>query len=268
VLYYFTGGDDGATPQYGDVVFDAAGNMYGTTARGGGPDNTGTVFELRRSNGTWVESVLYRFSTATGATPGGIVFDRAGNIYGPLGSGSPYGFGAVYQLTPQGGSWTETILFTFTGDANGEYSFAGLIFDRSGNLYGTTVQGGSGTDGGTVYKLTHSGASWSLTTLTGIIGEGGGPRGPLTMDVAGNLYGTTYSDGALRFGSVFKLEPRPDGTWLFTDLHDFTNHEDGSYPVGGVTIDAQGNLYGTASFGGNRNYCAGSGCGVVWKIAP
>lgn len=270
VLYFFAGGDDGATPQHVDLVFDGDGNIYGTTALGGGPDNLGTVFELRHSSGTWVEGVLYRFSSETGATPpSGVVFDHNGNLYGTLGSGTPYGFGAVYTLTPQGGGWTGTTLFAFQGGADGAYPFGGLTFDSSGNLYGTTAAGGPGTDGGTVYKMSHSGVGWTLTTLTGIVGEGGGPTGgQLTMDAAGNLYGTTYSDGANRFGSVFKLAPQPDGTWLYTDLYDFTNHEDGSYPVGGVAIDSHGNLFGTASFGGDRNHCAGSGCGVVWMIVP
>ena len=272
MLYFFAGGDDGATPQYVDLVFDGDGNIYGTTALGGGPDNLGTVFELRHSSGTWVESVLYRFSSETGATPpSGVVFDHNGNLYGTLGSGTPYGFGAVYTLTPQGGGWTGTTLFAFQGGADGAYPFGGLTFDSSGNLYGTTAAGGPGTDGGTVYKMSQSGVGWTLTTLTGIVGEGGGPTGgQLTIDAAGNLYGTTTFGGTSRCngsgcGVVFKLDP----TGKETVLHDFTGGSDGAFPEVGLALDGAGNLYGAATSGGDLNcHAKYGGCGVIFKIIP
>jgi len=140
---------------------------------------------------------------------------------------------------------------------------AGLIFDQAGNLYGSASSGGSG-NGGTVFELMPSNGNWNFNLLYSLSGSGGSRNGPLrslTMDAAGNLYGTTYSDGAYGAGSVFKLKPS-NGAWTYTDLYDFTGGDDGANPYGGVTLDANGNLYGTTAFGG------ASDAGVVWEITP
>jgi uncharacterized repeat protein (TIGR03803 family) len=268
VLHAFTSGSDGETPYFGDLTFDTAGNLFGTTPLGG-IHNQGTLFKISRQNGSWTESVAYTFGGAPAQYPeSGIVFDSAGNIYGTAGGGFPYDDGLIYELQPLQGGWTERTLFTFTGGANGAGPGGALIFDRMGNLYGATVSGGPGTNGGTVYQLVHSGTGWTLTTLTGIFGGSGGPNGSLTMDAAGNLYGTTYSDGTHGYGSVFKVAPQHDGTWLLTDLYDFTGLDDGGSPIGSVAIDASGNLWGTASRGGDRTLCFHLGCGVIWRITP
>jgi uncharacterized repeat protein (TIGR03803 family) len=268
VLHAFTSGADGQTPYFGDLTFDAAGDLFGTTVEGG-IHNEGTLFELSHQNGSWSERVAYAFGNGFAQYPAsGIAFDRSGKIYGTASGGVPYDYGLVYELQPLQGSWSENILFTFTGGNNGAGPDSGLIADQSGNFYGTTASGGPGTNGGTVFQLIPSGAGWTLLTLTGIPGGSGGPIGSLTMDAAGNLYGTTYSDGAYGYGSVFKLAPQHDGSWILTDLHDFTEFNDGRWPIGGVAIDSSGNLWGTASRGGDRTRCSHLGCGVIWEITP
>jgi len=141
-----------------------------------------------------------------------------------------------------------------------------VVLDQAGNLYGATATGGSG-GGGTVYELSPSGGGWTFSLLYSFTGQGydPGPSDTLTLDAAGNLYGTTYGGGAFGYGAVFKLTHN-GGSWMFTDLHDFTSGSDGANPVGGVTFDANGNLYGTASQGAGG--ACPLGCGVVWKITP
>ena len=147
---------------------------------------------------------------------------------------------------------------------SGNDPWAGLIIDPSGNLYGTTTGGGSGS-GGTVFELTPANVGWTFKTLYSFSGNGGGPSDKLVMDAAGNLYGTTYIDGAYGYGTVFKLTPS-NGGWTYTSLHDFTGGSDGANPISSLVFDANGNLYGTASQGGTGN-CPG-GCGVVFEITP
>jgi uncharacterized repeat protein (TIGR03803 family) len=271
VLYRFMGAD-GQNPEGGPLIFDQAGNLYGTTSQGG-TYGLGTVFEMTPVNGTWAESILWNFgpSTQDGTNPrGGVVFDKTGNLYGttwdsfyekPEGTG-----GIVFQLTPSGSGWTENIIYRFTRGLDGGAVWAGLIFDQSGNLYGGTTWEGAG-GGGTVFEMTPSGGNWTFTTLYGLSGGTEcGVRGNLVMDQAGNLYGTTLCDGAYNFGSVFKLAPSGGG-WMFSLLHDFTGGNDGGYPYSNLIFDADGNLYGTASAGGTGSNCSG-GCGVVFKITP
>ena len=270
VLYRFMGAD-GQHPEGTALVFDQTGNIYGTTSQGG-TYGIGTVFELIPSSGSWTESVLWNFgpSTQDGANPrGGVVFDKTGNLYGttwdsfyqkPEGTG-----GIVFQLTPSVSGWTENIIYRFTRGLDGGAVWAGLIFDRSGNLYGGTTWEGAG-GGGTVFEMALSGDSWTFTTLYGLVGTGVecGVRGNLVMDQAGNLYGTTLCDGAYNLGSVFKLTPSSGG-WTYTSLHDFTGGSDGANPYSNLVFDADGNLYGTASAGGTGSNCNG-GCGVVFEI--
>jgi uncharacterized repeat protein (TIGR03803 family) len=160
--------------------------------------------------------------------------------------------------------WTENVLYIFGGFEGNRNPNSGLIFDSLGNLYGTTYVGGAGS-GGTVFELTPSGGKWIFAPVYNFTGPGG-PRSSLTMDAAGNLYGTTWADGAYGNGSVFKLTASSGG-WNYTSLHDFTGGSDGEAPPGGVVLDANGNLYGTTAYGG-ANGCGYSGCGVVWEITP
>jgi uncharacterized repeat protein (TIGR03803 family) len=271
VLYHFTGaGGDGASPGYGDLAFDAEGNIYGTTFNGGGDggncspyNNCGVVFKLTRLGGSWTESVLWSFSQSGngGCVPeSGVVLDSAGNLYGTTFFCGADGEGVVYQLTQSGSSWTETVLHTFEGSSDGGFPFGGLLMDQQGNLYGSTTEGPGGSNGGTVYELQPSGDSWTYRTLTALSGDGGPADAP-TMDAAGNLYFTSNADGTLGFGNVFKLTPS-GSTWVYTDLHDFNANDGGYYPSGSVALDAQGNLYGTTP------ETSASRWGEIWKLTP
>jgi len=273
VLYDFMAGSDGSGPTQGtNVIFDRMGNIYGTTVRGGAYGQ-GTVYKLTRSGGGWVESILHEFgANGDGAQPlHSVIFDTSGNLYGTTSYGGADNYGVVFQLVPSGSGWTENILASFSPNGSaGGIPYAGLTIDQSGDLYGATSTGGS-PGFGAVFELVPSGSNWTLKVLYSFLvgGSGGsyycGPYGNLVMDAAGNLYGTTYSDGAYEYGSIFKLTP-VSGQWTYTSLHDFCSSgwpcSDGALPSGDLTMDANGNFYGTATVGGTDTY------GVVWKITP
>jgi uncharacterized repeat protein (TIGR03803 family) len=257
VLYRFQGGSDGLSPQYGDLAFDSAGNVYGTTI-GGGLDSCdgstcGVVFKLTRSGSSWTESVLYPFTGGNdGGNPfSGVIFDGSGNLYGSAYEGGDLGLGTVYELSPAGSGWTQKTLTDFSEGVGSP--LAGLTFDSHGNLFGT------GFVGGTVYELQPSGGNWNFSQLEYFNGFDG-PFGSLTFDGAGNIYGTNATGGAFDQGFVFKLTPSGGG-WNFTDLYDFTDGNDGGFPISNVVLDSSGNLYGTAYFGTD-------GEGVIWQITP
>ena len=274
-IYRF-GGSDGANPVGADLIFDQAGSIYGTTYNGGAGScygGCGTVYKLTPSDGSWTESVLYSFAQGgDGQHPwGGVTFDQSGNLYGTTVFGGAYGEGSIYELTPAGSGWTETILYSFTGGTDCANPYAGVIFDQAGNLYGATVAEGAG-NGGTAFELTPSGGSWTFNLLYSFTGAGGqfsaGPIANLAFDSAGNLYGTTHGDGAYTHGSVFKLTPGSDG-WIHTSLYDFTGGTDGGYPRSSILFDNNGNMYGTAAGGGtgDPDRCYGA-CGVIFEITP
>ncbi len=265
VLHRFTGSTDGAEP-LGDLVFDRAGNIYGTAALGGLPQGCGglgcgTVFQLSHSNANWTLSTLHEFGSGSDGTypNGGVIFDPSGNLYGTTYSGGANNDGAVFQLTPSGSGWTENVLYNFQDLLDGQGPDAGLIFDASGNLYGTTVLGGAGA-GGTVFELTPSNGNWQFQVLYSLTGIQG-PISNLSEDAAGNLYGTTFQDGAYLLGSGFKLTPS-NGSWKYSSLHDFTGGNDGQFPLSNLIFDASGHLYGTSASGGENNL------GVVVQITP
>jgi uncharacterized repeat protein (TIGR03803 family) len=266
ILHFFGPYPDGFFPT-GELIFDEAGNLYGTTELGG--VEAGIVYELTRSGNAWTETIIHNFSGRDGYEPyGGLISDNAGNLYGTTQDGGLNYAGTVFRLTDSGSGWTESLPHIFQL-ADGGYPAAGLVFDQSGNLYGATTYGGS--DGaGVVFELSPSGASWTYSVLYSFTGGdgcpydeyiGSGPWAPLTMDAAGNLHGTTRCDGANRMGNIFKLTPSSGG-WTYTALHDFSGGDDGAYPLSNVIMAASGNLYGTASAGGSQGH------GVVWEITP
>jgi uncharacterized repeat protein (TIGR03803 family) len=261
---------DGAVPN--GLIFDSAGNLYGTTANGGTGSGCnvaygcGTVFELiPESGGAWKEKILYNFNGTDGANPvASLVLDSAGNLYGTTYNGGAYGWGCVFELSPQSGSWNETVLFSFDGNDNGSWPEGDLVFDASGNLYGTTSFGGS--DGkGEVFELSpQAGGGWTETVIYSFDaskygnGDGEQPAAGVTFDPAGNLYGTTVYGGIHSGGTVFELSPAAGGGWTETVLHSFQNYsvDSGIQPRGNVILDATGNLYSTLSNGGH--YSRGS----------
>jgi uncharacterized repeat protein (TIGR03803 family) len=272
VLYNFcpkTNCPDGAYPLAG-LVFDAAGNLYGTTYRGGAYF-WGTVFELSpATGGSWKEKVLHSFNQNGSDAYGpeaGLIFDAQGSLYGTTSSGGAYGSefngGTVFELKPAGGGrWTETILHSFGNGADGSEATAGLIFDAAGNLYSTTAQGGL-YGGGTAFELSPTtGANWIEAILYNF-GSGTDPQHPqgLVFDGAGNLY-TVAGNGLYGRGTVIELKPTLGGGWTDTILYSF-NNTDGYGPNGAALImDKSGNLYGTTYSGGAYNN------GVAFGLTP
>jgi uncharacterized repeat protein (TIGR03803 family) len=215
---------------------------------------------------TQTYTVLYSFTGGTdGAFPeAGLIQDAAGNLYGTASYGSNQA-GSVFKLSRSG---KFKALHSFgTVNADGARPFAGLVLDSAGNLYGTTFAGGS-YGRGTVFQLTKNGKYRVLYNFSGY-NDGGQPMAPLTLDSAGNLYGTTYSGGDFAYcgggcGVVFKLDANGNETVLFS----FSTFEGGQQPTAGVVFDSAGNLFGTTSYGGDLS-CGdptSSGCGVVFKI--
>jgi uncharacterized repeat protein (TIGR03803 family) len=279
VLYRFcsiTNCADGISP-VGGLVFDKDGDLYGVTVWGGGM-NDGTVFELvAGGNGSWTQNVLYSFCSVSGCADGqfprgSLIFDSSGNLYGTTqyggvhtndkcSVGSSPSCGTVFELIHErNGAWTEQVLYSFNYH-NGAVPNAGLIFDGSGNLYGTTFLGGP-LGNGVVFELTRgSGGSWADTVIHPFYSPEANPTSTLVFDHAGNLYGTTTGGGAHGDGIVFKLSPGQNGSWTQTVAHSFTG-KGGSGPTVGVVSDSAGNLYGTTGYGGMN------GAGVAFEIIP
>jgi len=273
------------------------------------------------------EQVLYFFTSAD-YTPGGVIFDNKGNLYGVSTGEVGYTYGRVFELSPSANGWTETVLYTFKGgtDGNGPAEMESLAFDPAGNLYGTTVAGGKG--GGTVFRLTPvGGGKWTESVIHSFLGtegstpqtgvtiaggklygtttvgttgsifemspqlgyrvihrfgsvknDGSGPMAALTVDSAGNLYGTTYKGGAagcglggLGCGTVFKLTPTSSGGWRYKQIYSFQGGSDGERPYGGVVISPTGIVYGTTWLGGlgtDQCFSNAPGCGTVFELSP
>jgi uncharacterized repeat protein (TIGR03803 family) len=276
VLYNFTGNADGGQP-YGGLLFDSAGNLYGTTNFGGSTNcsqGCGTVFKLAPNSGGWKESVLYSF---TGGSDGRepfarLLFDSRNNLYGTtllggnIGSVCSAGCGTVFKLTPTSGGWTESVLYAFQGGADGASPYDGLTFDTAGNLYGTASAGGAAASG-VVFKLTPGSSGWSENVIHTFGGGGDGkyPYGDLIFDTSGNLYGTAYQGGGHGYGMVFELRPNSKGRWPEKVLHSFANTPAGN-PVAGLVMDSAHNLYGTTILGETESSCNG-GCGTLFKLS-
>jgi uncharacterized repeat protein (TIGR03803 family) len=278
-------GTDGFEP-LAAMVFDASGNLYGTTQGGGsgtgcggGSLGCGTAFELTPATGGWTEKVLYSFgrTSTDGYYPGGsLVFDAAGNLFGTTFQGGAHGYGTVFELAARaGGAWAEGVLHSFSSE-DGSSPVSGLIFDAAGNLYGTTRSGGGHTQGGTVFELMPKvGGGWTRKVLHAFRGlDGSGPVASLVLN-GGNLYGTTEAGGAGTgcglgdgCGTVFELAPAAGGNWTETVLHSFAdNGTDGYEPLAGLVSDGAGNLYGT-TFRGGAGVGSCGGCGTVFELSP
>jgi len=273
VLHKFTGPPDGWGPE-ALLVEDGARNVYGTTWIGGS-DSVGSVFRVDSSGN---ETVLHSFTGppdggGDGAFPyPGVIRDATGSLYGVTDGGGAYCCGTVYTVDTAG---NEAILYSFPGYSYGSGPLSVLLEDSAGNFYGTTKSGGNSECGGggcgVLFEVSPGSGGWTETvlytfcSLTGCA-DGEEPlAGPLVMDAAGSLYGTTYFGGAHDDGVVFKL----DTAGKETVLHNFTGGADGADPWAGLATDASGNLYGTTQLGGDLKCLSKyGGCGVVFKITP
>jgi uncharacterized repeat protein (TIGR03803 family) len=267
-LYRFTGHSDGAYPSPGDLTFDQAGNVYGTTEAGGltrpacflGNQGCGVVFKLAPSNGGWTESVVYSF---TGGDDGdlplaGVLFDQNGNLYGTASEGGTYSYGTVYQLTPSGSGWTENTLHSFAGLLDGDFP-VGLAFDGAGILYGLADGPPALNYGGVAYELTPSGNNWSFSVISDFPLYDTPVSTPTLHN--GNIYGSLFTGGSYEAGALFELAHGSSG-WSFQTLYSFSAQDDGDSPLGGVLVDASGKVYGTASGAGVYSN------GVVFEWTP
>jgi uncharacterized repeat protein (TIGR03803 family) len=241
ILYNFGATSTDAMNPAAGLIRDSAGNLYGTASYGG-PYNCGAVFQLSpNGHGGWTEKLLHAFISGAldGCAPySTLLLDSHGNLYGTTTFGGPNSVGTVFQLMPKpGGAWVEKVLYSFKQNytRDGFYPNAGVVMDSSGNLYGTTQQGGL-TNAGTVFKLTPTATGpWIETIILNFDTlNGAAPLAGLVLDSSGNdssgkdssgndsslnLYGATSAGGAFGSGTVFQLSPSSSGAWTETLLH-------------------------------------------------
>ena len=276
VIYSFLGAanSDGAYP-YAGLVMDSSGNLFGTTLQGG-PSSQGTVFELSKSGSTWKETVLHSFQDVGGSDGfypyAALVFDAAGNLYGTTQNGGKFNGGTVFTLKASGSKFTYKLIHSFATSASSAYSpYSSLVVNpKNGYLYGTTYYGGTIWNAGAIYQMRQVSGVWLFSVIYNFKSASLGQysASSLAADAAGNLYGTNWQGGDFNLGDVFKLTPSGK-TWTQKIIYSFKGYakKDGAYPYyAGVTLDAQGNIYGTTYQGGssaanNLNY------GTVYKLA-
>ena len=269
-LYSFNGipaNGDGAWPTAG-LVIDPKGRLFGTTSAGGSSQGYGTVFMLSPTSSGWKETVIHRFSGSDGKVANsGLLLDSKGNLYGTTTVGGTYGLGTVYMLSPGSTGWKETLLHSF-GNGDGGYP-GGIIFDSAGNIYGTTILAGDGSNTcGAVYQLVRTSGGWKGTSLhafTGKNADGCQPRPFLAFDAAGHLYGTTAGGGAYNQGVVFALSHTSSG-WKESTLYQFTGGNDGGYPEA-IAVSPAGKLFGITNFGIPNGCNSFDGCSQVFQLA-
>lgn len=261
VLHTFIG-SDGETP-FGGLIHGSDGYLYGTTLFGG-THGCGTVFKINQSGKF---KSIYSFAGGNdGCNPAGsVIRDAGGNVYGVTGAGGPSNYGTVYKIDSTG---HESVLYAFTGGSDGRFPESDLVRDKSGNLYGTTIEGGNFTDCpdggcGTVFKIDTKGQESVLHAFSGNFVDGLGPIAGPVMDSSGNLYGPAQG-GLYAQGYIFKV----DSNGNFTDFLDFGPFPsvNGVDPANDLTFGPGGILYGTTSYGGNLSGCSGDGCGVIYDI--
>ncbi|HSZ61430.1 MAG TPA: choice-of-anchor tandem repeat GloVer-containing protein [Terriglobales bacterium] len=256
VVHNFTGGSDGGYPMNGFTTNGTA--LFGTTSSGG-TSGLGVVFKIST---TGTETVLHTFTGgADGASPNaGVIRNKSGYLFGTTTAGGASGVGTVFEVIGK----KESVLYSFAGGKDGAVPDAGLVLDAAGNLYGTT-SGGGASGNGTVFKLAApatAGGQWTESVLYsfGTGTDGSVPVGGVSLDSAGNLYGTTSTGGAYGSGTVFQLKP---GTpWTENILHNFQNADDGATPYAGLIPGKSGVFYGAATDGGT------GGGGTIFELTP
>ena len=243
------------------LVMDASGNLYGES--GGGAFGFGAIYEMERTATGFKYVTLHSFAAGSdGDDPfGGLILDSAGNLYGTTASGGTCVCGDVFELKKgTSGTYTESILYTFTGYSDGVNPESALALDSSGNLFGTTVYGGDTSCGGgygcgEVFELTNSGGVWTKTTLHSFTDtpDGHAPLAGVTFSADGDLFGTTSNGGTYGTGALYELSPST-GAWAENVLYSFSNGSDGGFVSTPVIFDAKGNLFGTAGSGGTYGF--------------
>lgn len=265
ILYNFgSTTNDGIFP-YSPLVLDSVGNLYGTTYEGG-TGRVGTVFKLAHGANGWHERVIHNFVPNAQGDGGfnpyaGVILDSAGNLYGTTTycQCSYTNQGTVFELKRSAaGSYAEKVLhYFYSGGVDGYDPRASLAFDKRGNLYGTTDQGGT-SNYGTVFELSPTASgNWKervIHNFSDPTTDGQGPEAGVTFDAHGNLYGTTYGGGTYGYGIVFELTPSGGGAWNEIILHDFDKADSGEF-VSPVILDSSGNIFG-------------AGAGTVFEIMP
>ena len=264
VIHAFTGGDDGSGPG-ARVTVDRSGNVYGMTPTGGAY-GLGTIYKIHQAGGAWDFRVIHAFTGGADGSSGsaGRMILRKGHLYGAATTGGNYGSGVVFELTPSGaGGWHFRTIYSFQGEPDGNFPYGALLFDRGGNIYGTTYYGGENGIGA-VYELSPRPiGGWEERVLYSFQGgtDGNSPISNLVFDEAGNLYGTT-SEGGLGSGTIFKLSPVTSSQWTETVVHPFQGPPDGGFPYNGMVVDQFGNFYGATVHGGDNDD------GSIYKLTP
>ncbi len=251
---------------HGGVALDAAGNLYGT-ANAGGAHGSGTVWRLAPDgSGGYTPTVLHSFAPGQSEYPfGGVTIGPGGALYGTTYSGGTSGYGTAWRLAPSGSGYTYSTVHSFNG-TTGAYPYLGtLAIDAAGNLYGTTYAGGSGGGGavGAVFRLAPDGlGNYAASVLHSFGGpDGAYPYSGVTLDAAGNLYGTTYDGGANGVGTAWRLTPDGGGGYVHQTVSSLGGPA-GTNPYGGLAVDAAGTLYGATHGGGTFGY------GAIYRLAP
>ncbi|MCU1302277.1 MAG: hypothetical protein JWQ87_2561 [Candidatus Sulfotelmatobacter sp.] len=266
VIHYFTGGSDGSGPGSG-VTFDQHGHLYGMTPTAGAY-GLGSVYQLQpQTGGSWKLHVVHAFTggdDGSSGSAGRLILDGAGNLYGVATVGGAYGHGVAFEIVRSQTGWTLVPLYAFKDQPDGASPYGGVIFDKAGNLYGTTYYAGV-NDVGTVYKLTNANGSWSETVLYSFKGgtDGSSPISTLVRDAAGNLYGTT-SDGGTNCacGVIFKVRRNSNGSWTETVPYRFPGAPASGFAYNGMAPGPGGKFYGATTHGGPAND------GTVYEFIP
>jgi uncharacterized repeat protein (TIGR03803 family) len=272
VIHSFNG-SDGSGPG-SPVAFDNHGTLYGTTPTGGA-NGVGVVYQLRPDGmGGWVFKVIHDFTGGADGAGGGagrLLVTSGVALYGVCTTGGANGFGVVYEMFRQNGAWQFTTLYAFKDQPDGYSPYGALVFDKFGNLYGTTYYGGATPDPndvGTVYKLSHGHGTWTESVLYSFKGgaDGANPISSLVADAAGNLYGTTSAGGAASCsggcGVIFKMTAGPHGTWNESVVYRFPGQPRPGFAYNGMVGDSAGNFFGATVHGGKSND------GAIYKFTP
>jgi uncharacterized repeat protein (TIGR03803 family) len=284
-LYSFTCSDEGNGP-IGGLVFDRAGNLFGGTELGGTGEcffsskriGCGVVYELKpNAHGSWIEAVLYSFpkpqlGTKFGGPLASLTFGKGGALFGTTvldDTCNGNNFGSVFRLKLTNGIWKERDIHDFCSSDGSSPGYGALLRDAAGNLYGTTMTGGTGTDQGVAFELTPLGHDkWQFTKLHEFTETDGGTlEGGLMLDSSDNLYGAEFAGGTGNHGIIYELSSASGGTWNESTIATFTGATaDGQGPWQSPVFDSNGDLFGTTQAGGEAAFC--ENCGVIYELVP